>query len=298
MEEDKNESSISGIISDAKDFVNERFRNPFLLSFTFFWLLLNWRIPFLVFFSDYPILERYEEIEDFYTGWEFWLRNLMVPLISALLYVFLKDILFGLIEKQTKKPYINRFEIRIQKEIAEMNAMTARIDAEHNLADARTRFKRYVDLEQQIKKLQTDLETKTNEFIILKSDNDLKNIFVKQTLEAINIDFQVDLLDSTVIKFIEEHDDSEILDFGFTIFNLCKSIGTVVRNNFNDEFVLDMQFLINSGYMFARFSDDGVLTDIELYGVGRYIVSRYLYSKILFPPKQFPNFNKVDKSIF
>lgn len=89
------------MISDIKDTILERIKNPFLGSLIVIWLVLNWKSVFFLLFSSLPIEERYSEIyNNYYSIW----RAYIAPPILAFIYTAYKDYLFSFIEKQSRRP--------------------------------------------------------------------------------------------------------------------------------------------------------------------------------------------------
>lgn len=80
------------IFNDLKDTTTERFSSPILGTFTIFWLVLNWKIPLILIFSNKNIEERILKIEELFNIFNGLTNPLILTFIFLLVYPVIKNI--------------------------------------------------------------------------------------------------------------------------------------------------------------------------------------------------------------
>ncbi len=88
------------MISDIKDTILERIKNPFLGSLIVFWLVINWKSVFYLLFSDLSLETRFYNIEHHYYSF---FKSYILPPFLAFIYTGYKDLLFDFIEKESRE---------------------------------------------------------------------------------------------------------------------------------------------------------------------------------------------------
>ena len=82
----KVKEGLSKVISDASDIVMDRFKNPYITSFSISWIVFNWKpVAFFIFSNgnvEYKIFTIKQEYSDVY-------HYFYYPLVSAIVFLFL-----------------------------------------------------------------------------------------------------------------------------------------------------------------------------------------------------------------
>lgn len=179
---------LPSLLNDIKEVVFERIRNPFLASFSVFWLIFNWKIPFYLFLSNDQIEMRFTVISKVYSSWG---NSLLYPFLFALGYIYLKDHFLNYLESTSNHAFLKQKKTEIVKTIGSIRLEKDKIDALNELQDAKDRNK----FLEEIKRLQTVNTTLNDSKVENKAKIDFLNSIIKSVISIIELDFYADSLD-------------------------------------------------------------------------------------------------------
>ncbi|MBC6365805.1 hypothetical protein [Algoriphagus sp. AK58] len=274
MEEQINKiKELPSILGELKELVFERIRNPFLASFSFFWIIINWKIPFYLIASNKEVEERFEFVSLNYSSIYY---TLLMPLVLAIGYLYLKDIIFNFLEKTTNNFFIKRKETETDKAVELIKLEVRKVDALNELKDAQERNK----LAQSLK----DCESKYNELkkTVSKLTTDKVNSekMVDSLRKTIEYDFQFDLIDEKIQRFLNEKSETEIQTLGIKLSQLLTEFEMFA----NEEIKSIINELTKEELGYFRLNSDGKLVDVELFSTGKFALRYYIYSNSNFIP--------------
>lgn len=218
---------------DVKDFISERFKNPFLTSLTFFWLVFNWRIPYLLFFSDDPVSLRFQRIESDYSS--FW-YNYVFPIFATIIYILVKDNIFEFFEKETTESHIRRKETLTERVIEEIRLKVKEVEEQNILDEARSKNREKIELQSRIDELLVEVEDtkKQNAEIKEKFKGEITNR--DDLLKSIDKFNEISEIDGDVRQFITVTPFNKINEFGklIEIYSEWDKSGPASKYSFED----------------------------------------------------------------
>lgn len=274
MEEPVNKiKELPSILSELKELVFERIRNPFLGSFSFFWIIINWKIPFYLIASNKEVEERFEFVSLNYSSI---FNTLLIPLFLAIAYLYLKDIIFNFLEKTTNGFFIKRKTTEMKKTVDLINLEKQKVGALNELKDAQERNK----LSQSLKECENNLIESKKAISKLTTDKDNSDKMVNLLKKTIEYDFQFDLMDEKIQRFLNKKSDTEIQTLGIKISNLLTEFEMFA----NDEIKDIINILTKEELGYFRLNSDGRLVDVELFSTGKFALRYHIYSNSNFIP--------------
>lgn len=200
---------------DFKDFISERFKNPFLASLAFFWLAFNWRIPYLLFFSEDSVSKIFGKIDSDYSSI---LDNYVFPLFTAIIYVLLKDHIFEFIEKKTSKAHLKRKSTLSKRIIEEIDLKVDEVQAQNRLDEAKMKNKDKEELQEKINELSEQIESYK---IRLQESNEVLKFSQNETNEfrSLKNEFgDIANLDAQISDFSKKTSYGKVMEFGELVY--------------------------------------------------------------------------------
>ncbi len=260
---------LPSLLSDIKDVVFERIKNPFLASFSFFWIIWNWKIPFYLFLSDDNIEMKFTVVSKVYASFG---NTFLFPFISAVLYFYLKDHFFNYFESTSNDAFLERKKTENIKTIELIKLEKDKVDVLNELKDAQDKNK----LKERITKLNEDLNKVNTLNKNLTDEISRLNIEKERLFSLVNQNTDLDLNDSR-IQYIKEKlkNHRNLLNYGKNLFEYMQKVG----KSLNDT---ELKFLneINE-YKLVDFELIGgnQLGNFYLTFEGRFLVSYYLFNE-------------------
>jgi hypothetical protein len=102
--------NIENPLKSTADALDERINNPISGIFILSWIIVNWKIPILLVFATVPEKDRLTEIESYLVG-AGWMHLLIIPILTAALYLFLIPLL-----REYYLAWLNKSDFRIKRD--------------------------------------------------------------------------------------------------------------------------------------------------------------------------------------
>ncbi len=273
------------MVTDLKDAILERFKNPFLGSWIVIWLVLNWKSVFYLLFSDLSIETRFYNIEHHYYSF---FRSILLPPILAFIYTSYKDYFFHYVEKESRESRKLRRISKIKdsqevyterEELETIKARTKHIAEEYKVRNELT--VKINDLEKTI--LNNKLEHQ--ELIDnLKRDNE-KTLNLKQSYQA-----KVELIlhryseNIKISEFRNTMTKDAIIKLGVEIDYLYQNSNHKANKKIKDIALNIQEYELGKVY----YNKEEELKFIDLTILGQYVYHRHLYSHEDFNGEKLP----------
>lgn len=135
--------------------LKERIDNPFIRSFLFSWIILNWKAIVILFFSSITIVERIQLIEKTYSEIAY---RLWLPLLIAIFYVIILPYIMWVIEDISKLAYIERQSILYDKKTAVIKEKQKVAEEEVELENTKADYREKSELNLKIKSLENEID--------------------------------------------------------------------------------------------------------------------------------------------
>lgn len=121
---------IKELITEWRTQATDRLRDPLLGAFSGVWLVTNWRLVGVFLFSDKPIEERIEFIEEFYLDVS---TLLIYPLLIAVLLVLFIPWVSWLIQYPQELAFLKRKKHKLEMDTEYLKASVGRAEAQAEL---------------------------------------------------------------------------------------------------------------------------------------------------------------------
>ncbi|MDR7130679.1 hypothetical protein J2X69_003036 [Algoriphagus sp. 4150] len=271
-------ASVSEFISETKDAIFERIKNPFLGSLFFFWTVWNWQYWAYIIFGSNTLEFRIER-SPVYMNW--WYLTVL-PLVLAIGYTLGSSYVFNWIESKSKSGIEERrrnYYVRLKtdyslrKEAAQEKYNLKKI--EEGITQLDELKVENNDLKVKIEGLNSDVSNERQN--LAKRNKDLENVNsnLDSIIKLINYDFQFDLRDKKIERLLKitNEDDLEVL--GLKV----KSLFPYERGQMGAAYMNTAKELLEGNfikYTTGNFSDE--IVELELTSLGKYVLRRSLYS--------------------
>lgn len=258
---------LPSLLSDIKDVVFERIKNPFLASFSFFWIIWNWKIPFYLFLSDDQIEMKFTVVSKVYASFG---NTFLFPFISAVLYFYLKDHFFNYLESTSNDAFLERKTTETNKTIELIKLEKKKVDALNELKDAQDKNV----LKEKINKLSKDLLDQKNLNKNLNDSISNLKIDIEKFIETIRFDFEFDLRENQIKNLLNQFSDHELKKMGVRLSTLNQLLGNAI----NDETIMEFRELKTLGLLDFEVFSGGKLESYQLTRNGKFVLKYYIYS--------------------
>lgn len=267
------------MISDIKDTILERIKNPFLGSLIVFWLVINWKSVFYLLFSDLSLETRFYNIEHHYYSF---FKSYILPPFLAFIYTGYKDLLFDFIEKESRESEKirrkNNNAVSLDKYNEAAEIATARARVKHISEEYKTRN----ELTRKIDELNTRLNSEQDKSKILKEKNDKKiiehqeiNRKYKESVESI---FENYMRYEEIRTFIRDNNKNDNLDRLGRILNQMQNTAGFLSKE-ESSFLTELIQSNDLGEII--FDQNRKITKVNLSITGQYLLNRYLIKSSL-----------------
>ncbi|MCC9066306.1 septum formation initiator family protein [Flavobacterium piscisymbiosum] len=206
--------TIKEFFQNIYDSSTERIKSPLVGSFIISFLIFNWRVFAILFYSEWPVHCRIEWIEDNYCKWP----NLLIPIGIALFYIvplpYINLIIDFLLGKYSKK----RAEEKKAKRTGDLHQERDYAALERQVADAKAGTSEINNLQARIESLQQEIKdlTELNKLdhqrwlergdLALEKENELIKLNQQKDKEII-------ALKSSITETIHKYENKDELDF-------------------------------------------------------------------------------------
>lgn len=255
---------------DITDFINERFKNPFLASLSFFWIIFNWKVLGYVFFSS-------DSIEDKFINYVLYINEFnlyLFPLIAAFLYSVGSSFAFAGIDFLASKGFHLRKKIYYDKAEIDIKSQERIELAKAHLEEAKTKFKAREELNNKIKSMEALVESKEIKIKELEVlNNDSMKIF-NALRDSVNKFFKYDLLQKSIADFVNTTSIDDMKHYGLSIYGAIESYRNDIHFD-EEENRKELYGLIHKGFVNLSFEKNKI-SHIELTPLGNYLLKIFL----------------------
>lgn len=151
--------TIKEFFQNIYDSSTERIKSPLVGSFIISFLIFNWRVFAILFYSEWPVHCRIEWIEANYCNWS----NLLIPIGIALFYIVLIPYINLIIDYLLGKYSTKRAEEKKAKRTDELHQERDYAALERQVADAKAGTSEIITLQSKIESLQEELKGLTDQ---------------------------------------------------------------------------------------------------------------------------------------
>ncbi|TDP04070.1 hypothetical protein [Flavobacterium sp. 245] len=248
--------TVKEIFQSIYDSYRDRIKSPFVGSFILSYLIFNWKILAILFYSDWPIHCRIEWIEDQYCNWRNHWENYLIPFLIALFYVLgLPYINLGF-DKVLKYYDNSKFEKKNTAKIDKLKQKVLEAAEERKVADAKAGTSEISHLKERNEALQLENSTLTKQN---QEDLDRHNKSLEQFRKREN-EYQNQIKVLTVQSQFFLKNNPLIVDGNVKLENVKEMI--IIGEKFND---LDKQNYINFVKSFEANPDNISLPELKKY---------------------------------
>lgn len=213
---------MKDLLNTLKETTKERIKNPFIGTYIFSFIIVNWKPILFLFFSDLKIEEKITFIEVKYTSLSY---NFIVPLVISLIYTILLPYFMLLIEEILKKSINGRKKNQVQQLFIDIKNQQSLAIEESKLEDIKANYREKADLNSKIEKMK-DINSEYEE-IIKNLKNDIKDI----QKENFNLK---GFLNNGLDKELEDKYKNDFINFKESkLFPFFKDIGISINNYAN-----------------------------------------------------------------
>ncbi len=162
---------MKDLIANLLETSKERLKNPFVGAFLISFVAINWRVFWIILFSDVKVEDRIIYVQDFYISAEY---GLLYPLIVALVYVIVLPYITWGLDLLVEKSTVERKRMAITQQVGDIKGKQELAIEEAKLEDAKASFRDKADLNKRIELLQNQLNER--ERLIAKRDEEIQSL--------------------------------------------------------------------------------------------------------------------------
>jgi len=151
--------TIKEFFQNIYDSSTERIKSPLVGSFIISFLIFNWRVFAILFYSEWPVHCRIEWIEGNYCSWS----NFLIPIGIALFYIIALPYINLVIDYLLGKYSTKRAEEKKAKRTDDLHQQKDFAELERQVADAKAGTSQIITLQSKIESLQEELKGLTDQ---------------------------------------------------------------------------------------------------------------------------------------